>query len=350
MEEESTAEKITETLEDTVAAVEETKETLSEHWRRHTNRRTIVSAVIAGTLALLSYLFVVAPPENFPTGELVNIPEGATLSEASVLLENNGVVRSSFAFKAVERLFGREGSIHAGDYFFKEPRGLFSVAYAVGVGQYGLEPIRIRVPEGATTRDMARIFGSQLPRFDTAHFLSRAPELEGYLFPDTYFFMPNANDETVASAMRQNFDTKAADIMARAAERGVAFDDVVTLASLIEREARNSADRRMISGVLWNRLDRGMLLQVDAAFLYTLGKGTFDLTLADLQSDNPYNTYKFKGLPPTPIGSPSLDSLEAAVEPTENPYLFYLADSHGTTYYSKTYQEHLRKKRLYIGG
>jgi len=92
-----------------------------------------------------------------------------------------------------------------------------------------------------------------------------------------------------------------------------------------------------------------VLLQVDAAFLYTLGKGSFDLTVDDLTSDSPYNTYRYKGLPPTPIGSPSLDSILAAVTPIEHNYLFYLADNTGVTHYSRTYEEHLRLKRQYLG-
>ena len=125
--------------------------------------------------------------------------------------------------------------------------------------------------------------------------------------------------------------------------------DIVTMASILEKEAKNTRDRKMIAGVLWNRLDRGMLLQVDAVFLYTIGRTTFDLTMKDLASDSPYNTYRYKGLPPTPIGSPSLDSLVAAMTPTKSDYLFYLADNDHVTHYSKTYREHLRKKRLYLG-
>src|SRR3989344_2430003 len=104
----------------------------------------------------------------------------------------------------------------------------------------------------------------------------------------------------------------------------------------------------MIAGVLWNRLDEGMLLQVDAAFLYFLGKATFQLTTADLESDSPYNTYRYKGLTPGAIGNPSLNSILAAVTPVKHQYLYYLADKNGITHYSKTYAEHLRKKRLYI--
>ena len=121
------------------------------------------------------------------------------------------------------------------------------------------------------------------------------------------------------------------------------------MASILEREAHDLEDRRMIADVLWRRLELGMPLQVDATFLYTLGKTTFDLTDADLEGDDPYNTYVNKGLPPGPIGSPSLESILAAVTPIKSDYLYYLADKNNVTYYSETYEEHLQKKRKYLG-
>jgi UPF0755 protein len=168
------------------------------------------------------------------------------------------------------------------------------------------------------------------------------------LFPDTYFFLPNANESIVIQTLRQNFDAQVATIQPDIDASGHPLSDIVTMASILEREAYNTTDRKLISGVLWNRIERGMPLQVDAVFAYTLGKGTFDLTMADLTSDSPYNTYKFKGLPPTPIGSPSLDSLEAAANPTPNDYLYFLADRHGVTHYCKTYSCQLANKARYF--
>jgi UPF0755 protein len=124
--------------------------------------------------------------------------------------------------------------------------------------------------------------------------------------------------------------------------------DVVIMASILEREAHNLDDRRMIAGVLYNRLKIDMRLQVDVTFLYTLGKGTFQITDADLASDNPYNTYKHKGLPPGPIGSPSLQSLIAAVTPTKNKYLYFLADHNGVTHFCEDYDCQLENKAKYF--
>lgn len=322
---------------------------ISERWRLHTNRRTMLALIFGGTTLITLYIGVVQPPESFPIDTLVTIPQGATLSETANSFQNQGLIRSSLSLKILLTLAGRQDEVHAGDYLFKEPKNLFVVARAIALGLYGLEPTRIRIPEGATTAKMAKIFGSQLQRFNEEHFLEIAQPQEGFLFPDTYFFLPNATEELVFSTIRQNFDTQIATIQEKIDAFGKPLKDVVIMASLLEREAENSEDRRKISGVLWNRLERNMLLQVDAAFIYTLGKGSFDLTVNDLKSDDPYNTYVNKGLPPGAIGSPSMDSLLAAVTPVEHNYLYYLADKRHVTHYSKTYQEHLRKKRLYLG-
>jgi len=335
-------------IERAFAAYERLSERLSLRWREHANRRTIIVLVVAGSLLTFFYVNVVRPPDNFPLNTLVTIEEGESASDVGVTLERLGVVRRGDALRFLIVLLGHEKEVHAGDYLFKEPRDLFSVVRAISIGAYGLEPMRIRIPEGATTKEMARILESGLLRFNRETFLAQAQPLEGFLFPDTYYFLPNATENLVVRTMRQNFDSRTASIGAEIKAYDKPLKDIVIMASLLEREARTMKDRRMIAGVLWNRLQKGMLLQVDAAFLYTIGKGTYQLTTKDLESDSPYNTYRYKGLPPGPIGSPSLSSLEAAVTPTESNYLYYLADRNGVTYYSATYAEHLRKKNKYI--
>ena len=120
------------------------------------------------------------------------------------------------------------------------------------------------------------------------------------------------------------------------------------MASLLEKEARTTESRRIIAGILWKRLEIGMLLQVDAVFGYIINKGSLQLTLEDLSIDSPYNTYRYKGLPIGPIANPGLDSLQAATMPILTDYLFYLSDKEGTMHYSETFEEHKRKKRLYL--
>jgi len=334
-------------------ALDRTQMKLADASRKGANRRTIIILLVAGTCAAFLYLYVIQPPDQFPIDTLIEVPSGVSLSTIATTLKQNGVIRSAFAFRVIATIMGKAKDLHAGDYVFKEPTDIFSIARAIGVGAYGLEPIRIRIPEGATTKEMATIFGLRLERFGSDRFLAQAQPMEGYLFPDTYFFLPNVTEGTVIQTMQANFDAHVSTIASQVEASGHSLNDIVIMASILEREAGpcngvSNCDRRRIAGVLWNRLEKGMALQVDATFLYTIGKSTFQLTLKDLASDSPYNTYVNKGLPPGAIGSPSLDSLLAAATPIKSSYLFYLADSSGMTHYSKTYQQHLSKKNLYL--
>lgn len=322
---------------------------LSEEWREHSNRRSLIVIVVVGVLVCAAYLFIIQPPNNFPTDQLVTVPQGASLDTISQTLYEDGVIRNAFAFKLLVALFGRERGVYAGDYEFKEPANIFYVAHALSVGAYGLVPIRIRIPEGATMAQMAKLLAPQLPRFDATNFLEQTNLDEGHLFPDTYFFLPNANEATVIEAMRQDFDEQIASIQPILESSTHSFSDIITMASVVEEEASDTEDREIIAGILWHRIALGLPLQADPTLLYGTGKSDSQLTVQDLQSDTPYNTYVHKGLPPTPIGSPSLDSIEAAAEATSSPYLYYLADKNGVTHYAKTYTQQLRNERIYLG-
>ena len=342
-------EKIRSILRDFVSRVLALEEYVGNSWRQGANRRTIFILLLIGSLSLYAYLELLSPPESFPLDELVEVPEGILLEDLAKKLEESHVIRSEFALRALIVILDQSTSIRAGDYLFKEPKNLIAVARAITTGAYGLEPVRVRIPEGSTTMEMGKIFEKHLKRIDSDRFTELASPYEGYLFPDTYYFLPNATEDTIIRAMRQNFDEKIATVMGEIVSFGKPLSDIIIMASLLEREAHIFQDRRMIAGVLWRRIDKGMLLQVDASFLYSIGRTTFDLTKKDLASkDDPYNTYVHKGLPPTPIGSPSLPAIRAAVTPIDQGNLFYLADRTGTTYYSKTYEEHLRKKSIYI--
>lgn len=320
---------------------------LSVRWREHTNRRTIIVLIVGGAVLLTTYLFAIRPPNQFPIGELVPVESGQSVTQMAITLREMNVVRSAFMFRALVTVLGTERSIRAGDYVFKEPVDVFRVARSLSVGAFGLEPTRIRVPEGANTREMASIFESQLVRFDKDSFIEKSSLYEGYLFPDTYFFLPNANENTVLDTLRQNFEVQMETLRPLIASSTRSLDEIVTMASIIEKEARNSADRRKISSVLWNRMDRNMALQVDVTFLYTIGKGTFELTKDDLASESPYNTYVNKGLPPTPICSPSIDAIRAALQPDRTDFLYFMADHSGVTHFCKSYACHLANKARY---
>jgi UPF0755 protein len=321
---------------------------ISLAWNSGANQRSFALLMVFCVPVIVAYLLLVRAPHAFPLNELVAIEEKSSLTSIAESLEEQHVVRSAEALTIVVRLMGGAEKVHAGDYMFKRPEDVFTLAQRIIDGRFGLEPVRIRIPEGSTAKQMAPLFAKALPRFDEEHFLEIATPQEGKLFPDTYFFLPNAREEEVVRTLTENFDTKIAPLKEKIEAFGKPLEEVIIMASLLELEASRFNDRRMISGVLWNRINKGMMLQVDAAFLYFLGRTTYTLSLEDLKHESPYNTYKYKGLPPGPIANPSVASIEAAVTPVEHKYIFYLADYSGNTYYSRTYAEHLEKKRIYI--
>lgn len=300
------------------------------------------------SFSIFAYGAWARPPQYFPINSFVTIPEGATLDEVSNMFKDTNVIRSSRLFTIAALVFGDETGVKAGDYFLNDPQNLFVLAKRIMGGEYGIEPEKLVIPEGANVYEIADLLASKYASVDPIEFLTYAQKYEGYLFPDTYYVYPNITARKAVELFRLNFEKKIFDIAPRIEASGIPLDEVIILASIIEREASDPADRRKIASVLFNRLEKRMPLQVDVTFKYINGKTTYDLTTDDLLEDNPYNTYVRVGLPPTPIANPSLDAILAAIEPAESDYLFFLADRRGNTYFSKTYEEHLQKKRVYV--
>lgn len=325
------------------------QDALRRSWHKGVNRRTVLILVLLVTPMLAFYYYEIKPPTTFPQGELVTVTAGNSLKAVAQELEDQHVVASAMTFEWLTRALGGAASMHSGDYIFKQPRSVLFVARSIMNGYFGLEPVRIRIPEGTTAEEMAPLLAKKLPRFNAEIFVEKGKSYDGYLYPDTYFFLPNATEDVVLQTLRETFDKKISDLQEDIDASGFSLNEIVTIASLLEKEAHIYRDRRMIAQVIYNRLAIHMPLQIDAAFLYFLGRTTFSLTREDLQYDSPYNTYRYKGLPPGPITNPSYASIKAALEPIPHDYIFYLADYSGVTYYSKTYEEHLHKKRLYLG-
>ena len=194
---------------------------------------------------------------------------------------------------------------------------------------------------------MPDLFEKEFEEFDKEKFKDLALENHGYLYPDTYLFSEDeVSPEHLIDIMTQTFRRRTDDLF-DSYDGPLSKDEIVALASIVELEAGRREDRKTIAGVLFNRLDRGMKLQVDVAFLFIDEKDTFDLSKDDLKSDHPLNLYKNHGIPAIPIVNPSRESIEAVINPTESDYLFFVGDGR-KTYFSKTYEEHLEKKRIYV--
>ncbi len=311
-------------------------------------KKAISFSIILIVFAL--YVGLYRAPAHFPAQEILEVREGMTIEEVTQYFKEEGVIRSPFLFRSAVIILGGDRGALAGEYYFDKHIGAFSVAYRVTQGIFGIDPVRVQIPEGFTIEQIAERLDVLLDEdFDAELFLSYARAEEGYLFPDTYYLPPNTSELAVVRTMKDTFDARIQEIQESITTSGRSLEDIVTMASIIEREADERFETKQnVSSVLWNRIDIGMALQVDAAFVYFLGKGTAELTLEDLQIDSPYNTYVNTGLTPTPISNPGLDSLKAAATPAETEYFYYLTGNNGITYFSETFDEHVRKKALYL--
>lgn len=308
-------------------------------------RLLITASLTIGALYIVFLIFFSAPT-TFPAGAYVKVPQGSSLKSIAADFEDRQIVRSGLLLEALTRVLGNPHKIPAGEYFFPNGEDTLSVAIRLITGNYETAAIKVTIPEGSTVQDIARILYEKVPDFDPKGFMDNARE--GYMFPDTYYIMPGESTESILAIFGNNFRVRTAKIQNEILAFGKPLEEVVIMASLLEKEAAKTQDRRMIAGVLWERIRRGMPLQVDAAFRYVNGKHSFTLTREDLAEDHPYNTYTRKGLPAGPIGNPGLDAILAAVTPIKTNYLYFLSDLDGNFHFSTTYAQHLRYKNQYL--
>jgi len=280
----------------------------------------------AGAILFLGFFYFLAfsAPLHFPKGIVVSITKGETLRSISLELKEKRVIRSRTSFEAFVILFGGERHIALGDYLFESKMPVFEVASRIAGEKRHLGSVRITIPEGFDVEEIADTVSPKLPNFNRDRFLAQARE--GYLFPDTYFFLSSNDERDVLGYLSDNFEKKTKPLSREIAVSGKTGSEIITMASLIEREAKGDADRGYISGILWNRLNKNMPLQVDSA----------------------PDTYKKRGLPEHPICNPGLASIRAALHPVKSNFLYYLHDGAGNIHYARTFEEHKANKLKYL--
>lgn len=308
--------------------------------------------VVAGALLLALGCSRRAPS---PEQVRVTIPRGATLAGVAESLRARGVIDSPGLFAFYATLSGRARAIQAGTYDLPRPashRRLLELLMA------GRPPVtRLVIPEGLMLQEIVTQIERQLPlprdsilaavrdsalraRFDVP-----APTLEGYLYPSTYLVRTDADARTVVQQMAAEFAGRWQPEWTRRLDTlGMTRHELVTLASIIEGEVRHDRDRRFVSSVYHNRLRRGMRLQADPTVIYALGRRR-RLFEKDYQTPSRYNTYRIDGLPPGPIGSPAVGSIEAALYPARTDFLYFVARPDGQHVFSRTLREHLETVR-----
>jgi UPF0755 protein len=288
--------------------------------------------------------------------QFVEIPAGAGTSEIRRRLIDAKVIRDAFTFRAALRWTGRSQGLQAGEYRFDRPVSAVDAVEKIARGDvYGR---RITFPEGLTIRDMARVYESRkfgkavdfIKASEDASLIrdldADAPDLEGYLFPETYTLPRGTPAAKLIALMVGRF--RAAypeELQARAREQGLSTRQVVALASLVEKETGKPEERPLVAAVYRNRHRIGMGMQADPTVIYALQKaGRYDGNIRrdDLDIDSPYNTYKYPGLPPGPIASPGRASLEATVRPADVTYLYFVSRNDGSHAFATTLAEHNR--------
>jgi UPF0755 protein len=292
----------------------------------------------------------------------VVIPQGATARTIGALLADAGVARRAWAVVLVARALGVAERLRHGEYALRPDQSTPEIVRLLARGETVRH--RVTIPEGSTVAQVADLLAAE-GLVDRDRFLALAlregrrigrpiladlpiDSVEGYLFPDTYDFTRGLDEAAVLGRFLDHLDAKLDPALrTAAAARGWSLHDLLTVASMIEREAQVPDERPVVAGVIVNRLARGMRLEIDATVLYALGSHKAALALRDLDVDSPYNTYRRAGLPPGPIANPGLAAITAAAHPAEVPYLYYVLRPDGRHHFSRTYEEHLRAVRRY---
>ncbi|PJC37100.1 endolytic transglycosylase MltG [Candidatus Peregrinibacteria bacterium CG_4_9_14_0_2_um_filter_53_11] len=310
-------------------------------------RRRLVLVIIVFSLIYLGIQYTV-PVDFFGEGEakLIEIRAGESLTSVAETLNAQGVVRSVRAFLLKAKSAGAEGLVQPGRYQLATTMSMGEIIAEITSTEKST--VSVTIPEGFSSFDIDERLVS-MGLIKAGEFSDKAQKYEGRLFPDTYFvYSTNFTPESLIEKMTSTFDQKfTAEMKASLAQSGRTMEEVVTMASILEKEVRSDKDRALVAGILWKRLDSDWAIQADATSLY--GKKIRTITARDLDAnETPYSTRNKLGLPPGPISNPGLNSLTATLSPESSDDWFYLSGPDGTTHYAKTNDEHNENRRLYL--
>lgn len=295
------------------------------------------------------------------------LESGTTVMDLGAALEREGLVSSRYAFAWEVATKRQSRNLIAGDYQLSGTQTIQEILHAFTAGETVSHDVKVTFPEGWTIRLMSeRLTKNGLPgeaffaaamkpdpkwraKYAFLADASKGATLEGFLFPDTYRFAPDVSADEIIDTMLANFDKKfTSELRGAAKAKNRTLFEAVTLASIVEEEGRTEKDRGIIADIFWKRLAAGQPFQSDATVNYVLGTLKDQPTLADIETDSPYNTYKYAGLPPGPISNPSLISLKSAVSPTPNPYYYFLNNLETREiFYAETFEGHVANRRAH---
>lgn len=309
------------------------------------------------------FILSVFLPRNFSSGGKVifNVEKGQSSKEIAMNLEKNGLILWGPVFRVYVSLRGLAGKLQAGTFELHSSENIPQIVGKLVSGN--TIKIKITVPEGFTLKKIEERIGQyfeeiSLSQFSPADFkekfsfLNDVPvkaSLEGFLFPDTYFFVPGTEDKKIAETFLENFDKKLApELREEIRKQNKSVFEIITMASLVEKEVRTLEDKKIVSGIFWKRLKIKMALESCATIAYILNIDKWQYSFEDTRTVSPYNTYLNRGLPPGPISNPGIDSITAALYPQNSDYWYWLSTPEGKTIFSKTLEEHNIAKVKYL--
>lgn len=308
-------------------------------------KKLTILVVILATFAMLGLFWwqnglQAADPLN-KTPEIFIIKNGQGVREIAKNLKQEGLIRDQIVFFLYARFKGIDKQIQAGDFRLNPSMKALDIAENL---THGTLDIWVTIPEGLRADEIADILKEKMPTYEES-WRTKLKANEGYLFPDTYLIPRDADADMVINLLKNTFEEKFNTL--DTSNTNLTKNQIIIVASLIEREARHDQDRPLVASVILNRFNIGMKLDLDATIQYALGYQENEkrwwkksLTLDDIKLNSPYNTYRAAGLPPTPISNPGLASLNAAINPANTDYLFYITDSKGINHYAKTIEGH----------
>ena len=307
----------------------------------------VILFLLFGSLAVW-WLNGIAPANTHDTTvQSFTVTKGEGVRQIANNLKTNGLIKDPIVFYFLIKQQHLDGKIQAGDFALSPSMSATQIAKTL---QSATNDIRITIPEGKRAEEIADILQAHVSMYQPS-WRDTLVANEGYLFPDTYSFTKDTDIDTIVKTMRDNFETKYASIP-QGSRSKYSKRDLVIIASMVEREARFQEDRPLVASVIFNRLDAGMPLDLDATVQYAIGNAadwwpTLTRAAKTVAPNSPYNTYTNAGLPPGPISNPGLTVLQAVVNAPETDYLFYVSDSSGHNHYSKTLEEHIANINKY---
>jgi UPF0755 protein len=302
-------------------------------------------------LLVLSFVYInIFIPVNVGQYPItVEVFKGESLSSVSEKLYEQKIIKNKFIFNYFIKLTRQDSRIQVGEYTYHKPMNVIEILSKLTTGRFEYIPVIITIKEGEDTRTIVDKFYNKFKNISGKHMKDELLEIlkikEGYLFPETYNFAPFATLDGIFKKIDEEFVKRVSSKYNLPADE---LNKILTIASILEKEVPRPEDMKIVSGIIQNRLKKNMPLQMDSTLGYITGKASLELTSEDLKLDSPYNTYKVKGLPSSPIGNPGDVAIEAAINPDKNDYIYFLSDKSGVNHYAKTYAEHLKNRRVYL--